>query len=124
MDKIIAKGLTFTACHGVFPEEKINPQRFKLDVIMYRDLGLAGKNDDLKLTVSYDEVYCTVKEIVEGKSFDLIEALAEKVAEEVLNRFPLEAVEVTVYKPDAPVKGDFDYFAVQIYRQKSELAKN
>lgn len=118
MDKIIAKGLAFTACHGVFPEEKVNPQRFRLDLVMYKDLMPAGKNDDLTQTVSYAEVYEVVKEIVEGRCFDLIEALAQHVADEILKLFPLEAVEVTVYKPDAPVDGAFDYFAVQIHRFK------
>lgn len=118
MDRIIAKGLTFKACHGVLPEEKVNPQTFRLDLVMYKDLKEAGREDDLKKTVSYAEVYQIVKGIVEGKSFDLIEALAQKVADEVLENFPLAAVEVTVYKPDAPVDGEFDYFAVQIYREK------
>lgn len=118
MDKIIAKGLTFTACHGVFPEEKANPQTFKLDLVMYKDLEPAGREDDLTKTVSYAEVYEVVKGIVEGPPFNLIEALAQKVASRVLDIFPLAAVEVTVYKPEAPVAGKFDYFAVQIYREK------
>lgn len=121
MDKIIAKGLAFTACHGVFPQEKVNPQRFKLDLVMYKDLMPAGKKDDLNQTVSYADVYEVAKKIVEGRSFDLIEALAQHVADEILSLFPLEAVEVTVYKPDAPVEADFDYFAVQIYRTKEMI---
>ncbi|SHG44087.1 dihydroneopterin aldolase [Thermosyntropha lipolytica DSM 11003] len=118
MDRIIAKGLTFTACHGVFPEEKVNPQTFKVDLVMYKDLEPAGREDDLSRTVSYAQVYEVVKELVEGKSFNLIEALAQNIADKLLRDFPLEAVEVTVYKPEAPVPGRFDYFAVQIYRQK------
>lgn len=119
MDKIIAKGLTFTACHGVFPEEKVNPQTFKLDLVMYKDLEEAGREDDLTKTVSYAEVYEVVKGIVKGGSFNLIEALAYKVADKILEMFPLAAVEVTVYKPEAPVDGVFDYFAVQICREKA-----
>lgn len=117
MDKISARGLRFQACHGVLPEEKETPQSFVVDLDMYTDLHTAGLSDDLKDTVSYDEVYHQVKKIVEGESFNLLEALAENIAASLLFCFPLQAVEVTVYKPDAPVEGEFDYFAVTIRRE-------
>lgn len=119
MDKIIGKGLTFMACHGVLPEEKVTPQKFIVDLELYKDLRQAGLSDDLSHTVSYDEVYHDVKKIVEGKSFNLIEGLAENIANTILDKYPISAIKVTVYKPNAPVNGEFKYFAVDIFRQKN-----
>jgi dihydroneopterin aldolase len=108
--------MTFQGCHGVLPAEKVNPQLFKVDVEMYLDLSPAGQRDDLVLTVNYAEVFEQVRNIVEGPSFNLIEALAENIAAALLTQFPLKGVKVTVYKPQAPVAGQFEYFAVTIER--------
>lgn len=113
------KGLAFTACHGVLPEEKTTPQRFIVDLELHKDLRPAGLSDDLLQTVNYDEVYRDVKNIVESNCFNLIEKLAETIADRVLKKYPVEAVKVTVYKPNAPVNGEFEYFSVDIYRQKN-----
>lgn len=116
MDKIMARGLTFSGCHGVLPAEKIEPQTFIVDLDLFLDLQPAGISDNLKDTVSYADVFEQVRQIVENESYDLLEALAENIAAAILMRHPLIGVEVTVYKPDAPVKGIFDNFAVNIQR--------
>jgi len=117
MDSIIARGLSFQACHGVEPQEKVRAQTFIVDVEIFLDLQAAGCSDDLQLSVDYDRVYHVVRKIVEEKTYNLIEALAEDIAGQLLSTFPpVKAVEVTVYKPQAPVKGDFKYFAVKIKR--------
>ncbi len=116
MDKIIAKGLRFQACHGVLPAEKKKKQTFIIDLELYVDLHKAGCSDDLEDTISYDEVFHEVENIVTGQHFNLIERLAEVIADTLLKRFALPGVKITVYKPDAPVNGDFDYFAVSIKR--------
>ncbi len=119
MDSIIARGLSFKACHGVLDSEKTCPQPFQVDLELFIDLQGAGQQDDLNLTVDYDQVYHLVQSIVEGPSCNLIEALAEKIAQALLKKYPLLGVEVTVYKPEAPVKGEFQYFAVKIRRSKA-----
>lgn len=116
MDRIMARGLTFKACHGVLAAEKIEPQIFKVDVDLLLDTSSAGNSDDLKDTVSYAEVFEQVRKIVENESYNLLEALAENIATALLLRFPIMGVELTVYKPNAPVDGKFDYFAVSIKR--------
>ncbi|HBQ24860.1 MAG TPA: dihydroneopterin aldolase [Syntrophomonas sp.] len=117
MDSIIARGLSFNACHGVLEGEKTTPQLFQVDLELFLDLQAAGQQDDLNLTVDYEQVYKLVQNVVEGPSCSLIEALAEKIAQALLKRFPLLAVEVIVYKPEAPVEGEFQYFAVKIRRK-------
>ncbi len=120
MDSIIARGLTFQACHGVQAREKIDPQTFKVDLEMFLDLEPAGQTDDLVRTVDYDKAYRRVEKLITTHSYDLIETLAERIAETLLTAFPLlEAVEVTVYKPQAPVEGEFEYFAVRIKRYRT-----
>lgn len=116
MDKIIARSLKFTAYHGALPQEKLHPQPFIVDLEMNVDLSAAGKSDYLLDTINYAEVYEVVKKIVLGKSYNLIEALAENIATAVLKNFPVKEVKVKVYKPKAPINGDFDYFAVEISR--------
>ena len=118
MDSIIVRGLNFKACHGVLDSEKTCPQLFQVDLELFLDLQAAGQQDELNLTVDYDQVYHLVQSIFEGPTCNLIEALAEKIAQALLNKFPLRAVEVTVYKPEAPVEGEFQYFAVKIRREQ------
>lgn len=114
MDKIIAKGLKFFARHGVNPEEKEKPQRFLFDLEIGLDLSTARQSDQLKDTINYSDLVECVREQVQNRSYNLLEALAESIAESIMRRFPAEYVQVTVKKPDAPVDADFDYFAVTI----------
>ena len=120
MDKIIARGLKFDGCHGVLAVEQNTPQEFGIDLELYLDLSPAGLTDDLKLTVDYDQVFHCVRKIVENESFKLIETLAENIARTILESFAVTAVEVSVYKPNAPVEGMFDYFAVKILRHRED----
>ncbi len=116
MDKIMARGLTFTACHGVLAAEKVQPQTFIVDLDLYLDLQPAGISDDIRDTVSYAEVFEQVRRIVEEESYNLLEALAENIAAALLLRYPLNGVGITVHKPNAPVEGEFDHFSVNIER--------
>jgi dihydroneopterin aldolase len=117
MDSIIARGLTFQGCHGVEAHEKITPQTFIVDLEMFLDLEKAGKNDDLQYRVNYEQVFHLVEKIVVHESYNLIETLADRIAGTLLSAFSqIKGIEVTVYKPDAPVQGDFKYFAVKIKR--------
>ncbi len=119
MDKIIARGLEFKGCHGVYTKEKLSPQSFRVDLELYLDLRPAAEKDDLNLTLDYGKAFALVKDIVEKQSYNLIETLAEKIAADLLETFGhLQAVEVQVVKPEAPVGGSFEYFAVKIKRGK------
>jgi dihydroneopterin aldolase len=116
------KGLSFFGRHGLLPGEKDKPQLFKLDLVLFHDLKTAGRQDDIAATVDYGKVFHEVRQIVEETSYNLIEALAEEVSCRVLLGFPLlSAIETTVYKPQAPIEGEFDYVAVQIYRCREDV---
>lgn len=121
MDKIILSNLGFYAYHGVLQAEKELGQKFFIDAELFLNTKEAGRSDDLTKSVSYAEVYEIIKDITENKRFDLIEALAETIAEEVLESYSMiKSIMVRVKKPEAPVKGIFDYFAVEIRRDKDE----
>ncbi|MCT4563942.1 MAG: dihydroneopterin aldolase [Maledivibacter sp.] len=117
MDKIIMKNLAFFGYHGVLQEENTLGQKFFVDIEIFVDLRKAGLSDRVEDTVHYGEVYEKVKDIVENKRFKLIEALAENIAKTILEDFlTVNEICVKIRKPEAPVKGIFDYFAVEIRR--------
>ncbi|WP_455540071.1 dihydroneopterin aldolase [Terrisporobacter sp.] len=121
MDKIILSNLGFYGYHGVLNEEKVLGQKFFMDVELFLDTKKAGISDDMNQSVSYADVYNIIKDITENKKFNLIEALAENVASEILEKFILiNSIMVRVKKPEAPVSGMFDYFAVEIRRDRNE----
>ena len=119
MDKIIIKGLRLYAYHGVNPEEKENGQPFVLDVTYYLPLEKACGSDDLNDTVSYAAAVKVIRKAFCEEKYDLIERAAQRVAEALLAQFQtIIKTEVTVKKPEAPVKADFDYMAVSITRER------
>ncbi len=120
-DKIILQGMVFYGYHGVNPEERIQGQRFVVDLELSRDLSQAGRSDDLSATVNYSSVFKVAREVVEGEPCNLLEAVAERLADAVLARFAAEAVKVRIRKPWAPIKGSvIDWVAVEIVRRPAE----
>ena len=115
-DRIALKGISAKGFHGVLDFEKRDGQTFVVDVEMEVDLALAGTSDDLVDTVNYAEVAGDIVELIEGESLDLIEALADRIATKVLTRPLVEAVVVTVHKPQAPVGHPFTDVAVSVER--------
>jgi dihydroneopterin aldolase len=102
----------------VDPAEKVLGQRFIVDVTGERDLRKPGRTDNVADTISYATIYKLTRAVVEGKSRDLIEAVAEGIAEAISRAFPeVDGVRVRVRKPGAPVKGSiFDWASVEIER--------
>ncbi len=120
-DEILLEGMRFYAYHGVNPEERALGQRFTVDVTLTIDLRRPGQSDELGDTVSYSAVYKVVRRIVEGEPRNLIEAVAEAIATEILTSFPpVQRVSVTVRKPEVPMKGSMlDAAGVRIMRARA-----
>ena len=118
MDKIIMDSMEFWGFHGVFPEEQLKGQPFIVDVTLWLDLEKAGNTDDLQETVHYGELYDKIKYIVEQKRFDLIEAVAKNIVDAVLEEERVTRTLVRVKKPQTPIKGKFNYMAVEMVREK------
>jgi dihydroneopterin aldolase len=119
-DQVFLEGMRFYAYHGVNPEERVQGQRFLVDVVIDADLRAAGTSDDLAKTVNYSHVYKIVRSVVEGEPKDLIEAVAEEIAARVLDQFSgAHAVDVTVRKPEVAIKGSIlDASGVRIRRSR------
>ena len=125
LDRIHLRGMNFFAYHGVNPSEKEQGQRFVVDVELERDLRSPGATDDLEDTVNYSEVFRTVRQVVESPSRDLIERVAEGVAQAILRQFDVESVRVVVKKPEVPIgQANLDYVAVEIARDRSDVESN
>ncbi|MGD6804886.1 dihydroneopterin aldolase [Rossellomorea vietnamensis] len=117
MDKINVKDMEFYGYHGVFPEETKLGQRFRVSLSLEMDLSKAGRSDDIDDSVNYGEVYSLCKEVVEGKPYKLLEALAETLADRILGDFPkVENCTIEVIKPDPPIPGHYRSVSVEITR--------
>ncbi len=122
MDKIIVKGLKLFAYHGVNPEEKIDGQNFILDITATIDATKAKISDNVDDTVSYAKIIKTTRAVFTEKSYDLIEAAANKVGLTIMETFSaLESVTVLLKKPEAPIKADFDYVAVEVSVNRKDM---
>lgn len=95
---------------------------FELDIAMKTDLSAAGESDNLSDTVNYAKAMKTAIRVMNEKSYDLLEKAAQRVADQILTEYPsVLSVDVLLKKPEAPIKADFDYVAVQITRLRSDL---
>ena len=117
-DRITLTGLKVHANHGVFDFERANGQLFIIDVSAWLDLSPAALSDDLGNTVHYGELAEEVVAAVASDPVDLIETVAERVAQVVLAHTPVERVEVTVHKPQAPISVEFADVSVTIERSR------
>jgi dihydroneopterin aldolase len=114
MEKIIIKGLKLFAYHGVNPEEKVDGQNFVLDITASLNADIAKASDNVDDTVSYAKIIKTARAVFTERSYDLIEVAANKVGVEIMKQYPrLQQVTVLLMKPEAPIKANFEYVAVE-----------
>lgn len=120
MDKIILKQMEFYGYHGLFPEENKLGQRFYVDMDLFTDVKKAGQSDDMNDSIDYGHVHTLVKAVLEGEPKNLVEAVAEQVADDLLTTFAnLSACTVKVIKPDPPIPGHYQSVAVEVYRERT-----
>jgi len=117
-DRITLRDLRLRGHHGVFEHERRDGQDFVVDVVLSVDTGKAGQSDDLNDTIHYGLLAEGLAADVERDPLDLIEALAQRLADRCLTDPRVEEVEVTVHKPQAPVTVPLDDVAVTITRRQ------
>jgi dihydroneopterin aldolase len=98
MDRILLQGMSFQGRHGVRPEERERPQEFKVDIEVDCDLSEPGKTDRVEDTVDYRQLRAIAKEIIEGESQKLMETLAARIADRVLQLARVAGVSVRIAK--------------------------
>lgn len=118
-DRITVRGLRARGRHGVLPEERTLGQEFVVDIVLEVDTRAAATADDLSLTVDYGGLSVAVTRLVAGEPVDLLETLAARIAGRCLDEPRVQAAEVTVHKPGAPVPVPFDDVAVTIRRSRT-----
>lgn len=117
MDEIIIENLQVYAYHGVYQEENEKGQNFYVNAVLYMDAAQPGKEDKRELTTSYGEVCHFMHDFIAGHIFKLIETVAEKTAEAVLEEFPLLCgITLEIRKPEAPIGLEFESVSVKITR--------
>lgn len=100
--------------HGVLEHERKNGQEFSVDATLL--IESAKVNDDLANTVNYAEVAEIIHGYITGTPVDLIETLADLIADQLMSLDLVTAVEVTVHKPQAPIQVPFGNVSVTVAR--------
>ena len=118
-DTIFLEGIEFQAWHGASDEEQSVGHRYRVHLSLQLDTRLAGEQDDLSLTVSYSQVARLILDWSTSHQYRLIEALAERLCEQVLNRWPaVDAITLTVRKLHPPMRVAADACGVTIVRRR------
>jgi 7,8-dihydroneopterin aldolase/epimerase/oxygenase len=122
MDIVFIKQLQINTVIGVYEWEKSIQQRLLLDLELSTDIRAAASSDDIRLALDYAVISQRVQQFVTAQAIELIETVAEQVAELLLTEFTTEAVKVTVCKPDA--LADAETVGVTIKRHKIDRGDN
>lgn len=115
-DRISLTGLRVRGHHGVLDFERADGQDFVIDVVLEIDLAPAARSDDVTDTVHYGELAGRLAGVVSGDPVNLIETLAQRLADVCVEDSRVRAATVTVHKPQAPIPHEFADVAVTITR--------
>lgn len=119
VDELSITGVECFGHHGVFDFERREGQVFVIDLVLGLDTTPAATSDDLRETVHYGNLVNSVKAAVESDPVDLIETLAQRIADVCLLDDRVEWTRVTVHKPDAPIDAAFSDVALTITRKRT-----
>ena len=118
-DLISLKGLQAHGHHGVYPFERERGQLFGVDAVLEVDTRAAAVGDDLDKTVNYAELAQQLHAVLAGEPVNLLETLAQRLADVCLANDLVQAVEITVHKPQAELGVPFGDVTVSIRRQRA-----
>ncbi len=118
-DRIAVRGIRAHAHHGVYAFERERGQEFRVDAVLELDTSAAAAGDDLARTVNYAELAQDLRAVLTGESVNLLETLAQRLADVCLADDRVEAVEITVHKPQAELGVPFDDVTVSIRRERA-----
>ena len=105
----------FFARHGVMDAEEILGQRFFVDAVLTVDPGRALDEVAIEGTVDYGVAFGVIEKVMTGERRFLIEVLALEVGAALSARFPqIRKSEITVRKPNAPIRGVLDFVEVTV----------
>jgi dihydroneopterin aldolase len=117
-DELSVRGIECFAHHGVFDFERRGGQTFVVDLVLGFDTRAAAATDDLAETVNYGTLVMDVKAAVERDPVDLVETVAQRIADVCLTDTRVEWARVTLHKPDAPIDATYSDVALTITRTR------
>lgn len=116
------KKATFYGYHGVMSEEQSVGGKFEADVDIYTDFSEAAKKDSLNQTIDYHKVYKVLYQLALEQKYYLIEAVASKIADELLTKFTaIEKIAVRVRKNNPPLGGVVDCVEVEVIKERKDI---
>jgi dihydroneopterin aldolase len=116
------KKATFYGYHGVMSEEQSVGGKFEADVDIYTDFSEAAKKDSLHQTIDYHKVYKVLYQLALEQKYYLIEAVASKIADELLTKFAaIEKIAVRVRKNNPPLGGVVDCVEVEVIKERKDI---
>ena len=119
-DELTVSGIECHGHHGVFDFERRAGQVFVVDLTLGLDTRRAADTDDLQHTVHYGTLVDEVKAAVERDPVDLVETLAQRIADVCLNDGRVEWAKVTIHKPNAPIEATFTDVTLTITRTRGQ----
>lgn len=117
-DRITLRGLRAHGRHGVYAFERERGQMFRVDAVLEVDTVAAAAGDDLEKTVNYADLARDLYAVLAGEPVNLLETLAQRLADVCLANPLVGAVEITVHKPQAELGVPFDDVTVAIRRER------
>lgn len=118
LDKILIRGMEFWGRHGVGTSERDLPWKLSVDLEVWADCREAGTTDDFTKAIDYVQLHHTARAVVEEGRQQLLEAIAEEIAERVLSDARIQGVRVRVGKAQVPIADFCGSVAVEINRGK------
>lgn len=120
-NSLIIKNLKIFAYHGVNDDEKINGQNFLIDAEIFTDKLDGYENDKLENVLNLSKLVKELSAFFYKHSYNLIEKAAESTTKHLMKTFSqINAINLTLKKPEAPISADFEYVAVKISRKRSD----
>ena len=120
-DVILLEGIQIPAALGVTAAERRMRRPVLLDLEVARPLATAGRSDNIRHTIHYKRIFEVVEDVAANQAHKLVEALAQRIATAVLEKFDADAVTVCVRKPK-PIAGVLDHAGVRITRRREDLS--
>ena len=118
MDKIRINNIQLFAFHGVAEEEQTLGQKFEIDIELHSNLSEAGEQDDLSKTIDYSHIYEIIENEFCKNKFKLLETVAEKISNRLLEIKLVHSLIIKIRKPNAPINGTFDFVEIEVKRKK------
>lgn len=101
MDITFLHGLKVDCVIGIWDWERRTRQTIVIDLDMASDVSEAAESDDIKDAVDYKAVSKRLQEFVSQSEFQLVETLAERIANIIMEEFSVPWVRVRINKKGA-----------------------